>query len=173
MATPSFSYTVLPVDRMTTHVISCILHVGHDDASEPWPLYIEDFDGNTNAVVLEAGDMLFYESSKCIHGRPKPFHGSWYSSLFVHYHPAEAWNREEISLDAHYRVPPSWVDPKQIDDSVDFMKMIDTGMVEPNCPYDWCGVDGAVEWRGPAKDGEVITTGYQGTIHVTMDAQEL
>ncbi len=80
-------------DRSNTHVISCILHVDHDDdpESEPWPIVIEDFQGNMNEVVLESGDMLFYESSKCLHGRPKRFKGKWYSSIFVHYYPAENW----------------------------------------------------------------------------------
>jgi len=81
------------VDKANTHIISCILHVDHDDdpESEPWPIVIEDFQGNTNEVVLESGDMLFYESSKLLHGRPRRFKGKWYSSIFVHYHPPD-WN---------------------------------------------------------------------------------
>jgi predicted 2-oxoglutarate/Fe(II)-dependent dioxygenase YbiX len=65
------------VDKVKTHVISCILHVDHSEDSEPWPIFIEDFQGNTNEVVLESGDLMFYESSKCIHGRPRKFKGSW------------------------------------------------------------------------------------------------
>jgi hypothetical protein len=82
------------VDISKTHIISCILHVDHDDdpESEPWPIVIEDFQGNTNEVVLESGDLLFYESSKCLHGRPKKFKGKWYSSIFVHYYPANNWS---------------------------------------------------------------------------------
>lgn len=81
------------VDKSNTHIISCILHVDHDQdpESEPWPIVIEDFQGNTNEVFLESGDLLFYESSKCLHGRPKRFKGKWYSSLFVHYYPAVNW----------------------------------------------------------------------------------
>ena len=86
------SHLNMHVDKSNTHIISCILHIDHDPESEPWPLVIEDFQGNTNEVVLESGDMLFYESSKCLHGRPKRFKGKWYSSLFVHYYPAEDWN---------------------------------------------------------------------------------
>ena len=80
------------VDISRSHVISCILHIDHDPESEPWPIAIEDFQGNTNEVVLESGDMLFYESSKCLHGRPRRFNGKWYSSVFIHYYPAENWN---------------------------------------------------------------------------------
>jgi len=28
-------------------------------------------------VPLEEGEMLFYESAKCLHGRPRPFRGQW------------------------------------------------------------------------------------------------
>ena len=80
------------VDISRSRVISCILHLDHDPESEPWPIAIEDFQGNTNEVVLESGDMLFYESSKCLHGRPRRFNGKWYSSVFIHYYPAENWN---------------------------------------------------------------------------------
>jgi len=54
------------MDKGDTHIISCILHIDHDDdpESEPWPIVIEDFQGNTNKVVLESSDLLFYESSK-------------------------------------------------------------------------------------------------------------
>lgn len=64
---------LMHVDKSSTHVISCILHIDHSEDSEPWPIVIEDFQGNTNEVILEAGDMLFYESSKCFHGRPHTF----------------------------------------------------------------------------------------------------
>uniref|UniRef100_A0A7S2E5N1 Alpha-ketoglutarate-dependent dioxygenase AlkB-like domain-containing protein n=1 Tax=Ditylum brightwellii TaxID=49249 RepID=A0A7S2E5N1_9STRA len=46
------------VDKVQTHIISTILHVDHDADSEPWPIVIEDFQGNTQEVVLESGDML-------------------------------------------------------------------------------------------------------------------
>jgi hypothetical protein len=40
------------------------------------PIFIEDFQGNNkNEVYLTSGDMLFYESSKCIHGRLRRFNG--------------------------------------------------------------------------------------------------
>uniref|UniRef100_A0A7S4MID0 Fe2OG dioxygenase domain-containing protein n=2 Tax=Odontella aurita TaxID=265563 RepID=A0A7S4MID0_9STRA len=84
------SNLLMHVDKPQTHIISCILHIDHSEDSEPWPIFIEDFKGNTNEVVLESGDMLFYESSKCLHGRPRNFTGSWYSSIFVHYHPVSA-----------------------------------------------------------------------------------
>jgi len=60
------SALLMHVDKIEDHVISAILHVGHeyDDEDEPWPLVIESFDGTTQEVVLEPGEMLFYESAK-------------------------------------------------------------------------------------------------------------
>jgi hypothetical protein len=151
---------------MRTHIISCILHVDHDQDSEPWPLFIEDFQGNTNEVVLESGDMLFYESSKCIHGRPRPFHGSWYSSIFVHYYPANDWNPENRDMEADYAVPKHWQgihlnpvdnDPKDLDR----LKIIGTSYTEPDCPDEWCKSLNTVKWFGPAKEGVVMTTGFK------------
>jgi hypothetical protein len=49
------------VDQSNTHIISFILHADHDDdpESESWPIIIEDFQGYTNDVFLENGDMFF------------------------------------------------------------------------------------------------------------------
>ena len=154
-------FRLLPsVDLMETHVISCILHVDHDEDSEPWPLFIEDFQGNTNEVFLETGDMLFYESSKCIHGRPRPFNGKWYSSIFVHYHPAENWDPVERHVDAHFAVPVIWREALPVDPELDRLEMVGTSMREPDCPDNWCNSVNTVKWYGPAKDGIVITNGY-------------
>ena len=38
------------VDRPDTHIISAIFHIDHD-LDEPWPLEIEDHDGNVHALV--------------------------------------------------------------------------------------------------------------------------
>jgi predicted 2-oxoglutarate/Fe(II)-dependent dioxygenase YbiX len=76
-------------DRIQTHVVSFILHID-SESTEPWPIFIEDMLGRTHEVTLTPGDILFYESSKCLHGRPRPFNGSWYTSVFVHYYPRYA-----------------------------------------------------------------------------------
>lgn len=148
------------VDKVKTHVISCILHVDHSEDSEPWPIFIEDFQGNTNEVVLESGDMLFYESSKCIHGRPKRFKGSWYTSLFVHYRPEE-WDEEAAVLETHYAIPPHWHTAEPPDPRLEEVVMIGTSMKEPDCPDEWCGTKDTVKWNGPGIEGKVISTGFQ------------
>ena len=42
------STLVMHYDRIETHVISSIVHIAHeyDDDNEPWPIQIEDHDGN-------------------------------------------------------------------------------------------------------------------------------
>jgi hypothetical protein len=45
--------------QIETHVISSIVHIAHqyDDDSNPWPIEIEDHDGNLKSVVLEEGQV--------------------------------------------------------------------------------------------------------------------
>ena len=155
------SRLLMHIDKSTTHIISCILHIDHSEDSEPWPIVIEDFQGNTNEVVLESGDMLFYESSKCLHGRPRTFKGSWYSSLFVHYYPV-GWDKEKQKMETHYAVPPHWNDDATWETDHNKLEMVGTSMKEPDCNDDvWCAMDYSVKWRGPAIEGKIITTGWK------------
>ena len=63
--------TYLLICQLFTHVISSIVHIAHeyDDDAEPWPIEIEDRDGQLHSVALQEGQMLFYESASCLHGR--------------------------------------------------------------------------------------------------------
>jgi hypothetical protein len=153
---------LMHVDKSSTHVISCILHIDHSEDSEPWPIVIEDFQGNTNEVILEAGDMLFYESSKCFHGRPHTFKGSWYSSIFVHYYPSHDWDGDK-NLESHYAVPGNWNEIPEDDpnDGLEELEVVGTSLKEPSCENVWCGLQNSVKWQGPAEEGEVITTGWK------------
>jgi prolyl 4-hydroxylase len=76
------------VDRLATHVISSIVHIA-SDLDEPWPIVIEDNMGVEHAVSLQPGQMLFYESARLPHARPSGMKGRHYTSVFVHYKPAE------------------------------------------------------------------------------------
>jgi len=117
--TPSIAYgmriyknvsaLLMHIDKIDTHVISSIVHVDHeyDDDNRPWPIEIEDHDGNVAAIDLKPGQMLLYESAKCMHGRPKVFYGKYYSSVFVHYRPA-VWSM--VETDVEYAIPEHWVD---------------------------------------------------------------
>ena len=103
------STLVLHVDKPQTHVISCIVHIGHD-LDETWPLQIEDHDGRWHEISLEVGQGLMYESSKQYHARLQPMVGRHYGSVFLHWHPtADNWNW--TMWDTHVAVPPDFAGP--------------------------------------------------------------
>lgn len=151
------SQLYMHVDKPQTHIISFILHIASSDDSDPWPIVIEDFYGNTHEVILKPGDMLFYESSKCYHGRPRKFNGSWYSSVFVHYYPTHGWQTINHKLEAHYAVPPIWKEPAPVEKQYNRLVMKGTSMKEPDCaPDDWCRMKNAIKWSGPGEKGYII-----------------
>lgn len=143
------------LDRTQTHVISAIYHIASSENSEPWPVVIEDYAGNTNSVVLKPGDILLYESAKNFHGRPTKFIGDWYTSLFVHFFPRE-WNRVDHDVDSHYAIPPFWADVVP-DDQFPELRVVGTSMLEPACASSWCHLMNAVELEGPGEYGSVLT----------------
>ena len=147
-------------DRAQTHVISCIYHIASSDDSEPWPIVIEDYAGNTQMAYLEPGDMLLYESSKNFHGRPTKFDGSWYTSLFVHWYPKGGeWRREDHDIESHYAVPPNWYKIVPDGGKHPELEVVGTSMLEPSCPDNWCNLRNAKKVHGPGEYGTVLTTG--------------
>lgn len=156
-------------DITSTHVISCIYHIGSSEDSQPWPIVIEDYAGHTNAVVLKPGDMLLYESAKNSHGRPYAFHGSWYTSVFVHFFPKHNWSHEDSSLDSHFAIPLNWRDPS-IPSSYPKLELRGIGMLEPDCPDYWCNLQDAVRWEGPGEYGQILTAG--GERYALFESQD-
>lgn len=77
-------------DKKNTHVISAIIHL-EDKADKPWPLYIEDHNFNGHQITMEYGDVILYESTTCLHGRPTPFEGDSHKNMYIHFKP-ERWN---------------------------------------------------------------------------------
>jgi prolyl 4-hydroxylase len=77
-------------DKKNTHVISAIIHL-EDKADTPWPLYIEDHRFKSHQITMEYGDVIFYESTTCLHGRPTPFAGDSHKNMYIHFKP-ERWN---------------------------------------------------------------------------------
>jgi len=153
------SQLTMHVDRMQTHIISFILHIDSSEDADPWPIFIEDLHGRTHEVLLTTGDILFYESSKCFHGRPQRLNGSWYSSIFVHYYPADGWQDTDHDFEAHCAVPPVWVEEPTSGDNEsnnnhkDRLEMVGAGMRHPDCPNAWCPTKNSVKWGGPGEDG--------------------
>ena len=61
---------------------------------QDWPLEIKSHDGQFHYVNMKPGDMLLYESARCLHGRPQPFEGDSYANIFLHFKPTApgAWD---------------------------------------------------------------------------------
>jgi hypothetical protein len=163
------SQLYMHLDHRMTHVISAILHIGHDTA-KPWPLVIEDFSGITNEVHLYPGDMLLYESSKCWHGRPRRMDGKWYSSLFIHFRPKFAPTSPDVSFTEYindfewtvqYRVPPHWLvrHETSINSNLATLVMPETCGYEPDCEDGWCSLKDSVVVKdaAPQEYGKVLT----------------
>jgi hypothetical protein len=143
------------IDRPKTHVISFILHIDSSEDAEPWPILVEDFHGNSHEVVLTSGDILFYESSKCFHGRPRKFIGSWYSSVFVHYYPKHGYKETFDDWSSVYALPPHWDQVPASHFEIP-LKMHGTAYEEPDCPNGWCATEYSKKWSGPAEEGYFI-----------------
>lgn len=137
-------------DVTKTHVISSIVHVDRD-VDEPWPIVIEGFDGNTYEVDLQPGEMLFYESAKCLHGRPRPMKGRWYTSLFIHYSPIDWQVSTQKAIDI---CPESWAKQHALDPAVvPELRLVGTGLYEPSCDHRWCSL--SKHW--PPSDGSHVS----------------
>ena len=80
------------VDRVATHVFSVIINLHQEGVEVEWPLDVIDFNGSKAEVLLEPGEMLFYQSAKLVHGRPRPFQGELFVNCFCHFKPAEGWD---------------------------------------------------------------------------------
>jgi hypothetical protein len=106
------------VDRYDTHVASAIVNLaqvrwdpwhsclvppvplpqraprdsagGGQDVDVDWPVVITDHSGVAHSVPLHAGQALMYESARCLHSRPHPLQGRWYSNFFIHFRP-QGW----------------------------------------------------------------------------------
>mmetsp|Transcript_14079 Transcript_14079/g.17898 ORF Transcript_14079/g.17898 Transcript_14079/m.17898 type:complete len:520 (-) Transcript_14079:114-1673(-) len=75
------------VDREQTHAASLIINVAQGNVSRPWTIEVHDHADRLHEVVMEPGDIVYYESAKCLHGRNTPLKGGFYTNLFAHYRP--------------------------------------------------------------------------------------
>lgn len=69
-------------DKKDSHIISAIIHLEED---KPWNLYIEDHNFKAHNITMEYGDVVFYESTTCLHGRPTTFEGTSYKNMYIHF----------------------------------------------------------------------------------------
>ncbi len=82
------SYLYNHIDSICTHVVSSTICVDHR-LNGPWPLYIEDLEGQPHEISIEPGEMVFYEGARLKHGRPYPLDGEYYANIFLHYAPID------------------------------------------------------------------------------------
>jgi hypothetical protein len=61
-------------------ISSCIVNVDQD-LDEPWPIEVYDHNGKAYNVTMEPGDIVLYESSTILHGRPFPMKGRYFVSV--------------------------------------------------------------------------------------------
>lgn len=73
------------VDRLPL-VSSCIIQVDQE-VDEPWPIEVYSHAGKAYNVTMQPGDMVLYESSTVLHGRPFKMKGKSFANIFVHYEP--------------------------------------------------------------------------------------
>ena len=71
-------------DREQTHIVSAIINVDQKVATD-WPLIIEDHHYRKHEIILNPGEVLFYESARLKHGRPIPLKGREYANIFCHF----------------------------------------------------------------------------------------
>jgi len=54
---------------------------------EPWHVEIYDHADRLHEITMDEGDIVYYESARCLHGRMRPLNGEFYVNLFAHYRP--------------------------------------------------------------------------------------
>uniref|UniRef100_A0A7S4MHH3 von Hippel-Lindau disease tumour suppressor beta domain-containing protein n=1 Tax=Odontella aurita TaxID=265563 RepID=A0A7S4MHH3_9STRA len=77
------------VDRESTHAASLIVNIAQGNLSKPWPVEVYDHGNRLHEVPMTPGDVVYYESARCLHGRNRPLEGpgAYYVNLFTHYRP--------------------------------------------------------------------------------------
>ena len=126
------------IDKKGSHALGFVMNVDRSADAQDWPIYIEDFHGRTHEIFMRPGDMILYESSKCMHGRPRKFIGSWFCNVIGHYHPVDDhWNSLNHQAEAEYAIPPHWSqDPSTTSSHPEIVYA--GGMEEPECQNRWC-----------------------------------
>eukprot|EP01062_Namystynia_karyoxenos_P061351 TRINITY_DN5354_c0_g1_i3.p1 TRINITY_DN5354_c0_g1~~TRINITY_DN5354_c0_g1_i3.p1 ORF type:complete len:1124 (+),score=289.25 TRINITY_DN5354_c0_g1_i3:74-3373(+) len=102
-----WSSLVAHVDRYRTHALSAIVHISQEVMEAPWPLEVFPFDSEAPELLTfpaQPGaenahfhDVILYESSTLVHGRPLPLRGDSYVNIFVHYAP-RSWEAAVAAL---------------------------------------------------------------------------
>jgi len=92
------------VDRLTTHAVSLIVNIEQENLASPWPVEVFDHADRLHEVMMEPGDIVYYESAKNLHGRNRPLTcktgmNCKFVNLFTHYRPKADGDRWLYNLD--------------------------------------------------------------------------
>eukprot|EP01036_Dinobryon_divergens_P037626 gene37626-49268_t len=74
-------------DRESTHAVSMIVNIAQFGIRKPWMVEIYDHADRLHEIEMAPGDVVYYESARCLHGRMTPLEGDYYVNLFTHYRP--------------------------------------------------------------------------------------
>ena len=96
------------VDREATHAVSLIVNVAQGNLTEPWPVEVFDHADRLHEVIMQPGDIVYYESAKNLHSRNRPLQGTdaYYVNLFTHYRPVGDGDHWYL-MDNHEGTPPA------------------------------------------------------------------
>ncbi len=75
------------VDRINTHANSLIVNIAQGNLTQPWTVEVYDHANHLHEVMMEPGDVVYYESAKALHGYNTPLEGGYYTNVFTHYRP--------------------------------------------------------------------------------------
>jgi hypothetical protein len=77
------------VDRTQTHAVSLIVNIAQEGVRSPWYVQIYDHAYRLHEIEMSPGEIVYYESARCLHGRMTPLNGGYYVNLFTHYRPVK------------------------------------------------------------------------------------
>ena len=79
-------------DASDDQIISAVVNVDQElDAA--WPIEIEDNYYRRHHIILQPGEVLFYEGRRLLHGMPTPLNGSHYADLSCAFKPVDSQSK--------------------------------------------------------------------------------
>ena len=85
--------------------VGMIINFDQVDMREPWMLHIYDHAHRLHEIDMQPGDLVFFESKRCLHGRMKALQGKSYTSLFIHFIPEDEDNVDWTKPDPEAPLP--------------------------------------------------------------------
>jgi hypothetical protein len=72
-------------DNTETHAFSAIYQLDQQGMDEPWALDYVTHKGVEGRALMQAGDVMLYESASGLHGRKDPLMGDEFTNIFFHF----------------------------------------------------------------------------------------